>query len=519
MPQVTQMLRRAVQLNGRGLATECAGRKRIWAEVRDRCAKLAGALAGLGFQRGDRIAILALNSDRYLEYYFACAWGGFVFVPINTRLAPPEIAHWLTDSGATGLFIDEAFLPALPAFRDKTALRHIIFCGDAATPDGMWGHDALAAAGPAIDDAGARGDTVAGLFYTGGTTGRSKGVMLSHGNLLANAVNGMTMLSFNTNSVILHAAPMFHIADATVTLFGTIAGATHVFMARFDPAAYLAMVPRHRITGGLCVPTMINMLVNHPDVATTDLSSFREMVFGASPMPEAVLRRALQAFPNTRFTQAYGQTEAAPVMTLMPPEMLALDGPKVGRLRAAGIATPACDVQILDAEDREVPRGTVGEICGRGPNVMLGYWNQPELSAHTLRNGWLHTGDGGWMDDDGLVYVVDRVKDMIISGGENVYSAEVEEALYAHPAVAECAVIGVPDATWGERVHAIVRLKAGMAATEQALMDHCRTLIAGFKCPRSLALREEPLPLSGAGKILKSDLRAPFWAGVTRQVN
>ena len=290
-------------------------------------------------------------------------------------------------------------------------------------------------------------------------------------------------------------------------------------MARFDPAAYLAMVPRHQITGGLCVPTMINMLVNHPDIATTDVSSFREMVFGASPMPEAVLRRAFQAFPNTRFTQAYGQTEAAPVMTLMPPEMLVLDGPKAGRLRAAGIATPACDVQILDPDDREVPRGTVGEICGRGPNIMLGYWKQPELSAHTLRNGWLHTGDGGWMDEDGLVYVVDRVKDMIISGGENVYSAEVEEALYAHPAVAECAVIGVPDDVWGERVHAIVRLKAGMAATVQALMDHCRILIAGFKCPRSLALREEPLPLSGAGKILKSDLRAPFWVGVNRQVN
>ena len=519
MPQVTQMLRRAVQLNGHGLATDCAGRQRIWTDIRDRCARLAGALTGLGFQKGDRIAILALNSDRYLEYYFACAWGGFLFVPINTRLAPPEIAFWLTDSGATGLFIDEAFLPALPAFRDKAALAHIIFCGDAATPDGMLSYEALVAAGPAIDDVGARGDTVAGLFYTGGTTGRSKGVMLTHGNLLANAVNGLTMLSFNPQSVILHAAPMFHIADATVTLFGTIAGATHVFMARFDPATYLAMVPRHKITGGLCVPTMINMLVNHPDIATTDLSSFREMVFGASPMPEAVLRRALEAFPNTRFTQAYGQTEAAPVMTLMPPEMLVLDGPKAGRLRAAGIATPACDVQILDPDDREVPRGTVGEICGRGPNIMLGYWKQPELSAHTLRNGWLHTGDGGWMDEDGLVYVVDRVKDMIISGGENVYSAEVEEALYAHPSVAECAVIGVPDEKWGERVHAIVRLKSGMAATEQALIEHCRSLIAGFKCPRSLALREEPLPLSGAGKILKSDLRAPFWVGVKRQVN
>ncbi len=520
MPQVTQMLRRAVQLNGAGLASECAGRRFSWNQTIARVARLAGALAGLGFQRGDRIAILALNSDRYLEYYFACAWGGYLFVPINTRLAAPEIAFWLNDSGARGLFLDDAFLPALPGFRAHVpGLLHIIHCGDGETPDGMANHDAMAAAGAAIADAGAHADDLAGLFYTGGTTGRSKGVMLSHRNLVINAINTLTMTHFDTNSVTLHAAPMFHIADATLTFLGTISGGAHVFMARFDPATYLAMIPRHKITGGLCVPTMINMLVNHPDVASTDLSSFKEMVFGASPMPEAVLRRAFAAFPHTRFTQAYGQTEAAPVVTLMPPEMLALAGPLAGRLKAAGIATPACEVAILDPNDEELPRGAIGEICCRGANVMVGYWNQPALTATTLRNGWLHTGDGGWMDSDGILYVVDRVKDMIISGGENVFSAEVEAALYQHPEMLECAVIGVPDPVWGERVHAIVRLKPGAAATEADLMDHCRTLIAGFKCPRSVTMRDESLPLSGAGKILKSDLRAPYWIGQTRQVN
>ena len=230
-------------------------------------------------------------------------------------------------------------------------------------------------------------------------------------------------------------------------------------------------------------------------------------------------RRAFQAFPHTRFTQAYGQTEAAPVVTLMPPELLALEGPHAGRLKAAGIATPACDVAILGPDDSEVPRGEVGEICCRGPNVMLGYWKQPELTAITLRNGWLHTGDGGWMDEDGIVYVVDRVKDMIVSGGENVFSAEVEAALYQHPDLIECAVIGVPDDTWGERVHAIVRLKPGSTANAEALMAHCRTLIAGFKCPRSVTMRDEALPLSGAGKILKADLRKPYWDGRDRRVN
>jgi len=228
-------------------------------------------------------------------------------------------------------------------------------------------------------------------------------------------------------------------------------------------------------------------------------------------MPDAVIQKALAVMPHVRFTQVYGQSEASPVMTLEPAN--------AGRTGSAGRAVVGCEVRILDPDDREVPRGTVGEICGRGPVVMLGYWNQPELTAHTLRNGWLHTGDGGTMDEDGFVYVVDRLKDMIISGGENVYSAEVEAALYHHPAVAECAVIGVPDEQWGERVHAIVRLKADTAATEAELIESCRARIAGYKCPRSMTLRDEPLPLSGAGKILKSELRKPYWEGRERRVS
>ena len=258
MPQVTQMLRRAVQLNGRGLASDCAGRRRTWIEVRDRVARLAGALSALGFKPGDRIAILALNSDRYLEYYFACAWGGFLFVPINTRLAPPEIAFWLQDSGSTGLFIDDAFLPALPAFRTAVPdLLHVIFCGEAATPEGMHSYEALIAAGPAIADVGARGDDIAGLFYTGGTTGRSKGVMLSHANLVVNAVNTLTMTHFDTNSVTLHAAPMFHIADATVTFFCTMTGgdqgvvAVHAFRCcGFSAKNDVPQIRRGRAEGG-----------------------------------------------------------------------------------------------------------------------------------------------------------------------------------------------------------------------------------------------------------------------------
>ena len=231
---------------------------------------------------------------------------------------------------------------------------------------------------------------------------------------------------------------MFHLADdAASTFLITGVGGSHSFMPLFDPAVILRALAEHRITNPLLVPTMINMVVNHPDATRYDLSSLRSFAFGASPMPDAVMQRALALMPDVLFTQAYGQSEASPVMTL--------ETATARRKGAAGQAVMGCEVRILDPDDREVPRGTVGEICGRGPCVMLGYWNQPELTAHTLRNGWLHTGDGGTMDDDGFVFIVDRMKDMIITGGENVYSAEVEEALYAHPAVAECAVIGVPD--------------------------------------------------------------------------
>jgi len=264
---------------------------------------------------------------------------------------------------------------------------------------------------------------------------------------------------------------------------------------------------------------MINMIVHHPTVEATDTSSLGFVLYGASPMPEAVIRRAFKAMPHTGFLQAYGQSEAAPCMTFLPPAEHATEGPKAVHLKSAGRAALGCEVRIHDENDNEVPRGVVGEICGRGDNVMLGYWRHPEMTANTLRNGWLHTGDGGYMDADGYLYVVDRMKDMIISGGENIYSSEVEQALYQHPDIAECAVIGVPDEHWGERVLAVVRLKAGSSPTPETIIAHCQTLIAHYKCPREVAFRAEPLPLSGAGKILKTELRKPYWAGRGKAVN
>ena len=518
--RISSVIRRAVQVNRAGIATDYLERQRTWPEFADRIARFAGALNGLGVRAGDRVAMLALNSDRYLEYFFAVPWAGAVFVPINTRLAAPEIVHWLNDSGACTLLIDDNFAPVLPKIMEHLESRpRLIHVGDQAAPDGMEAYETLLGAADPIAPMDRGGDELAGLFYTGGTTGRSKGVMLSHRNLLINALQFAAEVGFKRETVYLHAAPMFHLANGAATFaISTMAGSSTIITA-FEPKAVLEQVQDRRVSLALLVPTMVNMVVYHPEVENYDLSSIRDVLYGASPMPEAVIRRALEVLPSARFHQAYGQTEAGPVLTFLGPERHVSEGPLAGKMKSAGQAIPGVEVAILDENDNEAPRGTVGEICAQGENIMLGYWQQEELTAETLRNGWLHTGDGGYMDEDGYVFVVDRVKDMIISGGENIYSAEVENAIYAHPAVAECAVIGVPDEKWGEKVHAIVRCAEGKEVDAEALMAHCHELIAGYKCPRSVEFVNEPLPLSGAGKILKTELRKPYWQNQERQVH
>jgi long-chain acyl-CoA synthetase len=517
---LTQALKRSMQVNGAGLATLCAGRQRTWNECGERVAKLAGALSGLGIGNGERVAILALNSDRYFEFFYGVPWAGGVFVPVNIRLAPPEIAYWLNDSGAEILLIDDHFLGALAALEGKLdSVRTVVYVGDGATPEGMLSYEEILGAADPVDDALRGYDDLAGIFYTGGTTGVSKGVMLSHRNLVCNSLNVIPSLGFRIGMRWLHAAPMFHIADGVAVFGVTMSAGSHIFIPAFTPEASLEAIQEHRITNSLLVPTMVNMVVNHPDVRNYDLSSLEAIVYGASPMPEAVVLKALEALPDCAFTHAYGQTECAPLVSMTGPEYHVVEGPNAGRYKSAGRAVLGVEVRVVDENDAEVSRGTVGEICVRGPNVMKGYWNKPEQTAEALKGGWMHSGDGGYMDEDGFIYIVDRVKDMIITGGENVYTTEVENAVHEHPAVAECAVIGIPDDTWGESVHAIVRLKEGASASAEDLIGHCHKLIAGFKCPHSVDFRDEPLPLSGAGKILKTDLRKPYWEGKDKKVN
>ena len=290
-------------------------------------------------------------------------------------------------------------------------------------------------------------------------------------------------------------------------------GSTHVMLPSFEPLAVLRTLQDESVTETILVPTMIQMLVDHPQAGDFDLSHLQILLYGASPISESLLKRAMALLPNAGLLQAYGMTELAPLATLLLPQ----DHLVESKMRSAGRAGLCADVRIVDENDQELPRGQVGEVVVRGPHVMLGYWNRPEATAEALKNGWMHTGDGAYMDDDGYVFVVDRIKDMIVTGGENVYSAEVENAIAQHAAVANCAVIGVPSETWGETVHAVVVLKAGAALTTEALSAHCAERIPKYKCPRSLSFIEA-LPLSGAGKVLKRDLRKPFWDNHQRGV-
>ncbi|MGE0330318.1 MAG: long-chain fatty acid--CoA ligase [Ramlibacter sp.] len=518
MMQLTQALTRAVQTRHRFTATIYNGRKRRWGEIGERVPRLAAGLRALGLQPGDRLAVLALNSDNYVELFFAAAWARLVLVPLNTRWAVPENVYSLTDAQCAALVVDDNFSAQVPQLLAGHTMPHVVHMGDEATPAGMHAWEAMIAGhAPMVDDCG-RNDELCGIYYTGGTTGNPKGVMLSHTNFMAASVNWIATLHFSDQTVYMHSAGLFHLAGASPAFALTLAGGTHVCLPKFDAMLAFEAIQTHRINYVLFVPTMINMMLNHPDFDRYDLTSVRYCEYGASPMPDAVLAAAIAKLPSWEFIQGYGMTETA-ALTVSLPWRFHFDGDHGKAKRAAaGRASYGVDLKIVDLDGNEVPRGTPGEIAVRGAQVMLGYWNKPEATAAAIRNGWMHTGDGAWMDEDGFVYIVDRVKDMIISGGENIYSKEVENAVHAHPSVRECAVIGVPDEKWGEAVLAVVTLKDGKTVTADEIIAHCREHIANYKCPRRVEFRDA-LPLSGAGKIMKNVLRDPYWKGKQRSVN
>ncbi|CAD5109378.1 long-chain-fatty-acid--CoA ligase [Zestomonas carbonaria] len=515
----TQPLHRNVQHSPDRLMTIHGERRHSNRQFVERVARLAGALRRLGLERGDRVAMLSLNSDRYLEYCFAVPWADGVLNPCNIRWSEKENAYALEDSGTSILFVDETFKGVATGLRTAVeSIRHVIYTGDDAVPEGMLDYEALLAESEPIEDARRGGEDLLGIFYTGGTTGFPKGVMLSHRSFWSSQIALATEPFFLPEETMLRVAPMFHLADMAIGYAMTLLNHTHVILPSFNPVDVAAAIQRHRVGMALLVPTMVQMLVSHPEVGRHDLSSLRLLVYGASPIQEQLLHDLQANLPHLLLCQAYGQTEMGPLISLLGPDQHTPEAAARGMLRSCGRPGRALEVRIVDGEGREVPRGTVGEIAVRGPNAMQGYWNKPEQTRAVLRgDGWLLTGDGAYMDENGYLFIVDRVKDMIVSGGENVFSAEVENALASHPDVAMCAVIGIPSEEWGEAVHAVVVAKPGCTPSAEELLAHCRARIAGYKTPKSLEFRSE-LPLSGAGKVLKTELRAPFWKGKSRSV-
>ena len=510
--RLTTSLHRALQQHPDRLVTVFGDRTRSVRESADRVARLAGAWAALGLARGDRVGMLALNSDRYHEALLAAAWSGIVVVPLNVRWTAKEIGFAIRDAGVGVLLVDDTFVSMAAGLRDECPdLSTLVHCGEGATPEGFLDYERLLLDHGPVPDVGAGGSDLFGIFYTGGTTGEPKGVMLSHGNLMANSMAALTTHRIIGPGRLLHSAPMFHLADIAAWNMGQLAGTTHVIVPMFEPASVARAIAEHQVTDALLVPTMIQMLVDHPETSGHDLSGMRRIMYGASPMSEAVLDRAMKVFTTAEFSQCYGMTELSPVATLLLPD----EHHDPVLRRSAGRAIADLEVRVVDPDDIELPRGEVGEVVARGDSVMQGYWNRPEETASALRGGWMHTGDGGYMDEAGYVFIVDRVKDMIITGGENVYSVEVEKVVALHPAVASCAVIGVPDDAYGERVHAVVVLQPGAVLADGELTDFCREHIANYKVPRSVEV-VDALPISGAGKILKRELRVRHWAGPRR---
>ena len=481
---------------GGRLAVVCGDVRLDYTTLHDRCTRLAGALRALGAQPGDRVAILGFNCHRYLEAFFAIPAAGLVIVPLNTRLATAELQAILADAEARILLTDRDPGPL------ASLVERVVHLGDEYEA-------ALAAASPdAVDlGAGVHEDDVAAMFYTGGTTGRSKGVMLTHRNLIANAYHKTLAVRIDTDDVFLAAPALFHVAG-TAPLHGVCwRGATTVVQPSFEPAGALDLIERHGVTFAIPVPTMLAAMVDEQQRSPRRVDSLRLLGHAGSPIAGEVLRRVHDTFPHAELAHFYGATETCSIVTHLMHEERVLSTPLQG---SCGIPAAGVKVRVVDPDGQPVPTGEIGEVIVQGLNVMAGYWRNEAATADALRDGWYHTGDLGRLDENHNLFVVDRAKDMIVSGGENVYSVEVEDVLARHEAVAEVAVFGVPDERWGEAVHAVVVTRPGVVgddALAAALREFCRASIAGYKVPKRIELRTEPLPKSGPGKVLKRALR------------
>jgi long-chain acyl-CoA synthetase len=511
---LVRALRAVIRHNGPRPAMLDVAKSYSWNEFGERVARAAGALKALGVDPGARFAVLARNGFRFEELKWAGFWLGAVPVPINWRLAPPEIAAMLDDADAKVLLVENHFQAVLDHEAMKAWKNKATVIGDIAGPSLGAYEDmiARAAAPPPADPAP---DDDAMLIYTGGTTGRSKGVRLSHANIISNGVAFGLAIGARREQTYLHAAPMFHSADL-LAMGWFLQGAAQCFLPAFSPQAFLDAIQQFRVGAVVTVPTMLIATVSHPEFGKFDLSSLKTLIYGAAPMAIEWIERVAKAFPEVNFSNSYGLTETAPDLTVFDPhefraaiQKALATGDRSGPLASVGKPNVLNEIKIVTREGKEAKPGESGELLARGPNIMKGYWNRKEETEAAIRDGWLHTSDVALVDADGYVYLLDRLKDMVITGGENVYSSEVEAVLHRHPAVAECAVIGVPDTKLGETIMAVIVAKPGTTPTEEEIAQHCRQSLGGYKIPRRFAFVEK-LPRSAMGKVLKSDLRKSY---------
>jgi long-chain acyl-CoA synthetase len=501
---ISHILPRARALYADRLAVWDGEKRFTFEELGRRVDQLVGALKAKGVKRGDRVGILDVNSYRYAEAYYACAQAGMILLPLNSRLAPPELKYVLNDSGAKALIVTEPFLGAVEGQSIAVLIKD---------------YDAFLASGKpdsSVEKVGL--DDICQIYYTSGTTGEPKGVCLTHGNMIASAFDSIVGLELTREDIWLHAAPMFHLVDAWSIWSMPLLGATQV-MLHFTPEKMMEVVQRTKPTGAGVPPTLINMMANHPKIRDYDLSSLRFIMYGGSPTPLGILQKAVKALP-TKYIHGFGITETSGITTLADPKDFFVEGTaeQLALTNNAGRAVPHIRLEIFDEQGKPMAKGQVGEVVVSGPRVMREYWQKPKHTADALKNGWYHSGDMGYLDEQSRLFVVDRKKDMIISGGENVYSVEVENVISQHPAVLEVAAIGVPDAQWGEAVKAICVLREGAAASADEIIGFCRGKIAGYKIPKSVDFSKEQLPKTGPGKIAKRRLRDPFWAGRERKI-
>ena len=489
-----------------------------WAELYDRASRVATGLAEAGVGNQDRVAFLDKNGFEHFELFYGAALLNAVCVDVNWRLAPPEVEFIVNDAEAKVFVVGPDFVPVLDAIADQltTVTTILVIGGHEKYQDfGEW----VADHAPSDPNAAATGDDVAFQLYSSGTTGRPKGVMLSNDNFFGLLPLAKDMWEFSPDAVNLVAMPLFHIGGGGWATAGMYEGATSVIVRELDPAALIRLIPEQGITHAFVVPAVLQFMLMVPGHDQGDYSSLKVIVYGASPISEEVLGRSIEVFA-CKFWQAYGLTETTGAIVNLPPEDHDINGPNRHRLRSCGLPGPGVELRIVEpATGRDLPTGEVGEIWTRTAQNMKGYWKQPEATAATIDSGgWLRTGDAGYLDADGYLYIHDRVKDMIVSGGENVYPAEVENVLMAHPAVADVAVIGVPDERWGETGTAIVVKVEGVEVAPEELIEFTRQRLAKFKCPTSVEFTDA-LPRNPSGKVLKKDLRAPYWEGRERKVN